>query len=362
MWVQPFRTAELELVPPRLAADHRVAVLLNANARKVTTKVVRALSHVVPEGDLFLSRSELDARRIAQAVVDGGYHTVFLGGGDGTVTCFVNEILNQVALRRQHHPTPTPRFGVLKLGTGNSVAALVHASGTRGDGIVDDVLRARAGEVPGYRTVDLLLVDGKRAPFAGLGMDGKLLNDYLWVKKALAQGPLSRLMSGAGGYFTSVALKTVPYYLMNSASVECEIVNGRGNTYRMGPDGKPVGDAVKPGEVIYAGPLKMAAAGTVPYYGFELKMFPFAGKRRGMMNLRVATVPATAILANLGRMWRGDWFPDGIKDFLTQEATIRFSRPMPLQIAGDAEGYREELHLEVAPEPIEVVDFAGTVN
>lgn len=362
MWVQPFRTAELELVPPRLAADHRVAVLLNANARKVTPKVVRALSHVVPEGDLFLSRSELDARRIAQAVVDGGYHTVFLGGGDGTVTCFVNEILNQVALRRHHHPTPTPRFGVLKLGTGNSVAALVSASPLKGDGIVDDVLRARAGEVPGYRTVDMLLVDGKRAPFAGLGMDGKLLNDYLWVKKNLAQGPLSRLMTGAGGYFTSVAFKTVPYYLTHSAAVECEIVNGRGTAYRMGPDGKPLGEPIQPGEVLYAGPLKMAAAGTVPYYGFELKMFPFAGKRRGMMNLRVATVPATAILANLPRMWKGNWFPDGIKDYLAQEVFIHFSREMPLQVAGDAEGYRQDLHLEVSRDPIELVDFTGAVN
>lgn len=362
MWVQPFRTAELELVPPRLAADHRVAVLLNANARKVTPKVVRALSHVVPEGDLFLSRSELDARRIAQAVVDGGYHTVFLGGGDGTLMCFVNEILNQVALRRQHHPTPTPRFGMLKLGTGNSVASLVRASSLKGDGIVDDVLRARAGEVPGYRTVDLLLLEGKRAPFAGLGMDGKLLNDYLWVKKTLGQGPLSKVMSGAGGYFTSVAFKTVPYYLTHSAAVECEIINGRGLAYRMGPDGKPAGEPVKPGEILYSGPLKMAAAGTVPFYGFELKMFPFAGKRRGMMNLRVATVPATAILANLPRMWAGQWFPEGIKDFLTQEAFVHFSRPMPLQVAGDAEGYRQDLHLEVSPEPIEVVDFAGAVQ
>ncbi len=143
MWAQPLRP---DSVAPHGEADHRVAVLLNANARKVSKRVVRALSHVLPEGDLYLSRSELDARRIATQVVDRGYSTVFLGGGDGTITCFVNEILNQVAQRRQYHPTPAPRFGVLKLGTGNSVASLVKASGTWGDGFVDDVLRARAGE------------------------------------------------------------------------------------------------------------------------------------------------------------------------------------------------------------------------
>jgi len=116
MWVQPFRSEQLP--PQKGAEDYKVAVLLNANARKVTAKVQRALSHVVPEGDLFVSRSELDARRIAQTVVDRRYHTVFLGGGDGTFTGFVNEILNQVDLRRRHHSaTQAPRFGVLKLGT-----------------------------------------------------------------------------------------------------------------------------------------------------------------------------------------------------------------------------------------------------
>lgn len=360
MWVQPFR-ADVEQVPPRLEVDHRVAVLLNMAARKVTAKVQRALSHVVPEGDLFLSRSELDARRIAQQVVDRGYHTVFMGGGDGTFTCFVNEILTQVALRRQHHPTPTPRFGVLKLGTGNSVASVVKASSTRADGFVDDVLRARAGEVPGYRTIDLLLIDGKRAPFAGLGMDGKLLNDYNWVKRNFAQGPLAKVMTGAGGYFTSVAFKTVPYYLTHSNSVDCEVVNGPGIAYRMGPDGTPA-ETFEPGATLYRGPLVIAAAGTVPFYGFEFKMFPFAGKRRGMMDLRLGTVPTTAILANLGKVWSGTWFPEGLRDYLVKDATIRFSRTMPFQIAGDAEGYRDEVHFQVSPEPVDVVDFTGALH
>ncbi|MFO0597771.1 MAG: diacylglycerol kinase family protein [Myxococcaceae bacterium] len=359
MWVQPFR-ADVEHIPGR-AEEQKVAVLLNANARKVTSKIVRALSHVVPAGDLYLSRSELDARRIAQQVVDRGYQTLFLGGGDGTVTCFVNEVLTQVALRRAHHPIRAPRFGVLKLGTGNSVASLVKASSTRADGFVDDVLKARAGEVPGYRTIDLLLIDGKRAPFAGLGLDGKLLNDYNWVKRNFGQGALKKMMTGAGGYFASVAFKTVPHYLMNSTSVTCEVVNGPATAYRMGPDGAPV-ESIKPGELLYSGDLMMAAAGTVPFYGFELKMFPFAGKRRGMMNLRLGTVPTTRILANLPKLWAGTWFPEGINDFLVKDATIRFSREMPFQISGDAEGYRNEVHFQVAPEPIDVVDFTGSLH
>ncbi len=359
MWVQPYRST-IEQVPPKLDVEHKVAVLLNANARRVSAKIVRALSHVVPEGDLFLSRSELDARRIAQTVVDRGYQTVFLGGGDGTLTCFVNEVLGEVNRRRRYHSTPTPRFGILKLGTGNSLATWVKASPTKGDGFLDDVLRARSGEVPGTRAIDLLLIDGKRAPFAGLGMDGQLLNDYIKLKNSFAEGPLARLMSGPGGYFTSVALKTVPYYLANSNSVDCEIVNHGSVAWRMGADGKPV-ETFGPGSTLFKGALMMAAAGTIPFYGYELKMFPFAGKRRGMFDLRVGKIPAAKILANLPGLWSGTWFPEGLHDFLASDVSVRFSRPMPFQIAGDAEGYRDELRLQTSAEAIEVCDF-GALN
>lgn len=361
MWVSPFKSAELEVVPPRKEADARVAVLINANARKVTPKVVRALSHVVGQGDLFLSRGELDTRRIAQTVLDRRYQTVFFGGGDGTFMCFANELLNQAAVRSRHHSTPLPRFGVLKLGTGNSVANVVNAS--KGDGILDDVLRARAGEVPGYRNLDLLMVDGRRAPFAGLGMDGKLLNDYIWVKQNFGAGPLKPLLTGAGGYIASVGLKTVPHYLTQPTVVNCEIINGKARAaYRMGADGTPVGEPVGPGGTIYKGELMMAAAATIPYYGFGLKMFPFAMKRKGMMNLRFGSMPATQILANLKGLWAGTWLPEGIQDWLCSEATIRFDRPMPFQLGGDAEGYREQLKLTVAPDSVEMVDFTGSVH
>lgn len=363
MWVQPFRN-EAQQVPPKVEAEHKVAVLLNANARKFSKKIVRSLSHVVPEGDLYVSRSELDARRIAQTVVDKRYHTVFSGGGDGTFAGWVNEIMNQVELRRQHHPhLAAPRFGVLKLGTGNSVATLMKSSSARNGGILDDVLRARAGEVPGYRSFDMLMVEGKRAPFAGLGLDGKLLNDYIWVKKNLGKGMFTPLMNGGAGYFTSVAFKTVPYYLANSNRVECEVWNGKASAaYRLGPNGLPMGEPIAPGGLMFKGELMMAAAGTSPYYGFELKMFPFATKRRGMMNLRIGTLPTMKILANLKGLWTGTWFPEGMHDFHCSDVTINFARPMPFQIAGDAEGYRETVRLGMAPEPIEVVDFTSAVN
>lgn len=358
MWVEQLRAAQVHVFPtPGEQQESRVAIVLNANARGVTPHVERRLGHGVAEEDLFVSRSLLEARRIAQLVLARRYDVVFCGGGDGTFSTFVNEVLMQ---RRPSQRLP--RFGVLRLGTGNSVATLLSA-GARPDELIEDVLRARAGEVPALRKLDLLLVDGRRAPFAGLGVDGQILNDYVWVKERLAHGPLRSVLSGKGGYAAAVTLRTLPHYLTNSTWVECEAINGQeGPAYRLDTFGRPIGEAIPPGGTLFTGPVMMAAAATVPFYGFELKMFPFATRRRGMMHLRLGALRPGKVLANLGRLWRGEWFPSGVCDFHAREVVLRFARPMPFQIAGDAEGYREEVTLKVHPDAVEVLDFAELRN
>ena len=64
----------------------------------------------------------------------------------------------------------------------------------------------------------------------------------------------------------------------------------------------------------------------------------------------------------LPSMWKGKWFPKGIYDFHAAEVSIRFGREMPLQVGGDAYGYRDSLRLSIAPESVEMVDFNGAVN
>lgn len=337
----------------------RVAVVLNANARRVTPRVVRALEHAVPAEDLFVSRSPLDTRRIARAVLERGYDTLFTGGGDGTFVAVANELRRQLAHRR-HTGAPAaraPRLGVLKLGTGNALAAFVRASDPAGDGFLRDVLRARAGEAPGTRPLDLIDVEGTWAPFAGLGMDGQLLNDYVWVKERLGRGPLRELMTGPGGYLSAVALRTVPHYLLEPTRVSCEVVNGPdAEAQRLGPDGRPV-KTYAPGATLFAGELTMAAVATMPFYGYGLRMFPFAHQRPGRMQLRLSQVGALEALAHLPALWKGAWFPEGVQDFHATEVTLTFERELPLQLGGDAAGWRREVTFRVAPEPVELVDL-----
>lgn len=335
----------------RAFGDSKVAVLLNANAKRVSERIHEALRHVVPADDLFLSRTTDEARSIAKTVVDRGYGTVFTGGGDGTFVSFVTEIL--ASLREASRPAP--RFGVLRLGTGNALAGMVGA--TRGEGVLDDVLRARAGEVPSVRRIDLLSIEGRITPFAGVGLDAALLNDYVAVKKRYGK-PLGRWASGMPGYALAAATRTLPRHLRTKGVTEIEVVNGPGAAALLGPDGEPVRE-FGPGEVLFSGPAQMCAASTVPFYGFQLRMFPHAGSIPGRMQLRITNVKPIAILSHLDKIWKGSYRHPKILDFQVESVKVRSSEPLPLQVGGDAEGYREEVEFGLAPRPVELVDYSS---
>jgi diacylglycerol kinase family enzyme len=363
MYVHPIRPErEVRLVPVApTAPEPRVAVLLNSGARKFSDQVLRILSHVVQEGDLYVSHSFEEARAIAEAVVAARYTTVFTGGGDGTFVGFFNEIQN--AMERKAAASPfaavrAPRFGILKLGTGNALANLVGASPLRGEGIVDDVLRARANEVPGVLKLSLMIAEGKRAPFAGLGLDAGILNHYVETRRAFAKGPLERLMSGEVGYFAAITGKSVPSYFMRRRP-EIE-VRTRGFAYRLDATGSPIGAPIEPGALLYHGPAVMAAAATVPCLGYHFRLFPFAQKRRGFMHLRIANVSVPSILANLPLLWKGQWFDPGLHDFLVEDVDVKMDQKVPFEIGGDAEGYRDRVRFHMWGGATELLDFRST--
>jgi len=326
------------------------AVLLNGNARHVNAQVRRSLERVVPPEDLFLSRSEEEARSIADTVVARGYQTVFAGGGDGTFVGWVNRILESAKRRG----TRAPRFGVLALGTGNAVAEMVGATPRRH---AEDLARFVRGEVGTTRRLDLVTCEGRRTPFAGAGIDAAVLNDYRWVRQTLAGTPLAQLGLGLAGYGLAIALRSAPRKLVERPSY-CEIQNSGGPAWRLDAAGVRIGRPIAHGELLYAGPCMLAAASTVPYYGLGLKAFPFAGTAPGSMQLRVMTsIGVGTLLASLPSIWAGSFAHPGLVDFHAERATLHFDRPTPLQIGGDAEGLRREVTIGMAADPVELVDF-----
>lgn len=350
----------------------RVAILLNAQARSVDEKLRREIARFVPADDVYYSRSLLDARAIAASVVSRGYTTVLTGGGDGTFVGYVNEVRRAVELAREGQggtwgnaalqfapePVRAPKFGVLHLGTGNALAGMLGASPSR-VGVVEDILRARAGDVIGTRRLHLVDAHGKRAPFAGCGLDAAVLNDYNRLKNTLGAGPARALAGGLLGYAISITGMSIPDYMrqLPKGTPQLTLINeGHEAAHQVAPDGRLVGKPFLPGEVMYQGPAHVAAGSTVPAYGFGLTVFPHAPRATGRMQVRVSAMPLRHLLAQLPAIWKGRT-PPGFIDFFAHKIRMKFDRPMPFQIGGDAEGYRDEIVLDTDPRPVEMLDF-----
>jgi len=316
----------------------RVAVVLNGNARCVNESVIRELGQVVEGEAIFVSRSMEQSKFIARTIVNRGYDVVFCGGGDGTFAQCVTDIL---ALR----PARPPVFGVLRLGTGNALATTLGASAVCQAGLAADLHLARN---PGACVeLPLLRVEGRLAPFAGLGLDALILEDYNGVKSAFHGTPLHALGEGSAGYTLAIASRSLWRFVLGAPPV-ITVVNEGAPAQRVDLRGRAVGRPVARGEVIYQGPVAIAAASTIPYYGLGLRLFPQARLRTDRFQLRVGQVGALSVLTHLPALFRGEYCGDGIHDYFCSAISIRTEEPQPFQVGGDEVGRRETVHIGLA--------------
>ncbi|MBI3071487.1 MAG: diacylglycerol kinase [Deltaproteobacteria bacterium] len=341
------------MLQPHLIQPHsdRIAVLLNANAKQVTPNVARSLAHLVGDGDLYLSRSLDEARDFTREIVRRSYPTVCTGGGDGTVANFVTDLLQSIdaenSLRPYEEQTACPTLGVLRLGTGNAVASLVGAGAAS-----DDLKALRSGDAKCATPLSFIEAEGRLSPFIGLGLDAAIINDYFEIKDTFW-----------GRHFkfaASILSKSIPREARGRCRTEVEVVNRGEPAVALDVNGNPVGDPILAGEVLYRGPAWIVAAGTVPYYGYNFKMFPFALDRPQRMQLRISWTGVGEMLWNLRDFWRGRCQKD-IVDFACDAVSLRCSSPFPYQSAGDAFGTRTSLDFHVSPRTVDIVNHRAPV-
>ncbi|MCB9556369.1 MAG: hypothetical protein H6707_09725 [Deltaproteobacteria bacterium] len=322
------------------AHDTRVAVVLNANARRVTPAIVRQITNIVGESSVFLSRSLEQASFIARHIVNRGYDTVLCGGGDGTFTRCVTDV---AALR----PARLPAFGILRLGTGNALADVLGAA--KGRAFEQDI--AAAQRIDSRVTLPLLRVDEQIAPFAGFGLDAMILEDYGQVKSRLADLPLGKFVGqGHAGYGLAIASRSV-WRLMLEQPAEVTVRNDGLPAYPLGANGLPVGPAVERGDVIYRGPAILAGASTVPCFGFGVRIYPQVTALQDRFQLRLANVSAPTIVAKLPQVLSGTFFHPRVWDYACTAVTMEVANPSAAQIGGDIVGQRRQLKLRLTSVP-----------
>ncbi len=329
-----------------------VAVVLNGNAKSVNDEVVSSLHATLPSGNLFVSTSIEEAPVIARKVIESGYRTVLTGGGDGTFTIMVTETEKAAKLAG----VTAPNYGILKLGTGNALAWVVSAAPVfeLGAGQTLSTLLASASPTD----LHLIEVEGLLSPFAGVGADAQILADYNRTKSQLENTPLASLGQGLSGYGLAAMSQSLPKFLFQPMP-EIRVVSTGSEAWAVDPRGRSV-DPLPPGSVLFEGRARMAALSTIPYYGFGMKLFPFADPRSGFMNLRVSKLGSPQFLAHVRGIWNGTYHDSRyLTDYLVKGVRIESASPVDFQIGGDSQGRRDRVEAQISARPVQLMDFGG---
>jgi diacylglycerol kinase family enzyme len=331
----------------------RVAVVLNGNARQVTDQLVESFDQVVGAGDLFLSRSLDEAQDIALSIVEAGYPVVLTGGGDGTFVQMVTSITRNA---RALDKSP-PVFGLLKLGTGNSLAWALGA-GTSRQGVFADLAKLDAKSA--HRDFRLIEAQGLLTPFAGAGFDALGLKHFHEVRDVVRHLPfVGKRATGAVAYAISIPALTIPELALRPR-LTVRIVNRGSDIARLDHDGRPVGPPIKEGDTVFEGSCIAALASTIPYWGFGAKVFPFADARpNDRFCLRVVAAPPLHIAAHMLSAWRGTYRHDQLLDFFAEDVEFEFDDTTAIEIGGDPAGMTRSMRAHLHPDPIKLIDYAA---
>lgn len=333
------------------SAEARIAVVVNGNAKSVNEDVISSIDQILRGGDLFVSRHIREAEDIARIVVDRGYGTVLTGGGDGTFTVMVTEVV-KAANAAGKSP---PRFGLLKLGTGNALAWVVGASPLGKHNVSADIERLH--REAGSKKLHLVDVEGFITPFAGLGADAQILADYNATKSLLSGTPLEAMGRGLAGYGVAAFTRSLPSFLLQKIP-RVRVINEGADAWPVDPQGLHKDRPIKQGDTIFEGPARLCALSTIPYYGFGMRLFPFADNQEARMNLRLSTIGSPQFLSNLRGIWNGSYHdPKYLSDFLVDRIRIEYDTPTDFQIGGDSQGKRSVVHAAVTRTPLELVDY-----
>jgi diacylglycerol kinase family enzyme len=340
-----------ERVRQTVGRGQGVAVLFNGQAKQVTYSVVHAMRKALPDALVLVSEDLQQAERHVRLIYDTRPGLVISGGGDGAATRLLNMLRPLLGPKERF-----PVVGVLRLGTGNAWAT--SAGAERYFRMVSRLPRV-PWPVPTQR-FDLVEVEGQLCPFAGVGWDARILNDYqrnLDRRSSQIFGSrlFTRLHKGLGGYLYSLFRYTIPREIleMRRGQPQLRLERIEGEAFRVDSCGNPTGcdDAI-----LYEGPVSHAAAATCAQYGYGIRAFPFAGQVPGLINVRIYDRSPIDALRNAKRLWTGLPAP-GLHDFFVKRARMSFSRPMPFEMGGDAHGERTLIDFAIADRSVDILEW-----
>jgi diacylglycerol kinase family enzyme len=327
-----------------------VAVVVNLHARRGSEAIGRMVRQHLPNARVSVTRSLDEVREfLATDVAPRPPGLLLSGGGDGTAVALLNE------LRAQQ--IPMPRFGVLRLGTGNGWANATSAP--EAEQAIERIAQLSAtGRTPPMRRFGLVESAGQVAPFLGTGWDAEIISDFKAQQKQLP-GAFKPVHAGLFGYLKGVVTRTIPRHLRGSDSPQVTLVNLGDDALTIDEQGHvvPVPGGGR-GAVLYRGLASVAAAATTEELGFGFRAFPFAHAAPGRLSARIYSGRVMEAVRNSARLWRGVHPMPNMHDFFLTHGRMDFDREVPLQIGGDLGSPCTSFEFRLAPEGVELVDWS----
>jgi diacylglycerol kinase family enzyme len=322
-------------------------ILVNANAKRGGRRIAVQIARALPGATVRLTKTIAEVESWLRSVLaqDARPRGILSAGGDGTAVVMLNA-LDRIVPKGE----PFPTVGALPLGTGNAWA---HALGARKlDGCIKALARLE-GPLP-TRRYALFSCDGTLTFFGGCGWDAQILDDYRLQVEA---SPSSRLAKSVWGYVSAMFVRTVPKTVLYGRP-HVIIENLGDEVYTISAEEKllPL-PGVKRGTILYEGMASVAGCATCPEFGYGFRAYPFAERLLGYMNVRVYDIGAARAIGDIPKLWRGVHPLRGMTDWFAKDVRMTFSRPMPLQIGGEAIGSRLTVEYRVSDRRVDALDW-----
>lgn len=301
--------------------------MLNRRAQGMTAARLRWFRTQVPAEDLFVPDGVDHASEVVRTVALRGYDVLCTGGGDGTFA-----LAAAALIELQPAPARMPALLPLRLGTGNAVHDVCGSSQPTRRGLAHDLARA-ADPRELASPLRLLEVDGRVAPFAGVGLDADWAADYAWlIKRHVGTGPLLPLVRGVPGYALTAMALTIPR-LIRRPFVAVKLT-AHGGAARLDGDGRTVQDYAG-GETLYEGPLTMASMSTVASYSAGFPYFRHVDRIGDAFELKVAFASAYEVLRHARRLLGGAGDPTRVLDFAVRGLRVELPVATRYHVGGD---------------------------
>ncbi len=338
----------------RRCAISSFAVVMNIKARKVRQSTIGKIGRYIPSDDLYITRTIEQSDECLDEVIQKRYPLVFCGGGDGTAMRIIEQMLNHIKRHKNDGKEyKLPTIGILKLGTGNGWAGLLNTPPQ-----AQPIERIKRGDKIKTSRFNMIRCDDRLTHFAGVGVDGKILNHYIDLKNKYTEGFMWKVANSLTGYLVATFGITLPDLIKHGLGATIRVYcDSDDPVYRVSHANGVQKTDIKRGDLIEQRPMLMAGCATTPNYGFNLKAYPWADQMDGYMQLRLANPPIVGLVTHLPSLWAGKYEHELMNDYFVKRVRVESDQDLPFQMGGDPEGYRKELVWEVAEETVDVLDF-----